>query len=168
MRLRIIGIFFIILIFFSAILPVFAENVDNGDTIVYVTETGDKYHRSTCGYLRSKYEITLREAVERGYAPCSRCNPPRFNGVIEKQKEKESSSSQNQNQQRSRSEKDTTVISDKAAIRGNSNQSKVSTFLSKVETWFGVIVIGGFIITSGYSIIRLAISNHKEKRRKRQ
>ena len=44
---------------------------------VYVTKTGGKYHRESCSYLRqSSIPINLRDAVERGYTPCSRCNPP--------------------------------------------------------------------------------------------
>jgi len=46
-------------------------------TIVYITRTGKKYHRDNCSYLRqSKIPITLKEACERGFSPCSRCNPP--------------------------------------------------------------------------------------------
>lgn len=51
---------------------------DNGGTIVHVTNTGECYHRAGCSYLRSDNEITLREAVEKGYRACSRCNPPRL------------------------------------------------------------------------------------------
>lgn len=47
------------------------------EIIVYVTRTGEKYHRESCSYLRqSKIETTLSEAVEDGYTPCSRCHPP--------------------------------------------------------------------------------------------
>ncbi|XOQ45359.1 MAG: hypothetical protein ACFWTN_13075 [Clostridium sp.] len=49
----------------------------NGDTIVYITDTGTKYHTSTCRYVsKSKYAITLEEAKEKGYTPCKVCNPP--------------------------------------------------------------------------------------------
>ncbi len=48
-----------------------------GSTIVYITKTGEKYHRDGCSSLRkSKIEITLSEAVSRGYGPCKNCNPP--------------------------------------------------------------------------------------------
>lgn len=40
---------------------------------VYVTDTGSKYHKSGCGYLKSKNAISLEEAKQRGYEPCSRC-----------------------------------------------------------------------------------------------
>lgn len=54
-----------------------SESSAYGDTIVYVTKSGTKYHRRSCGYLfESKKSITLKKAVEHGYSPCSRCNPP--------------------------------------------------------------------------------------------
>lgn len=43
--------------------------------VVYVTETGSKYHRSGCRYLdESQYSVSLSEAVKY-YTPCSVCNP---------------------------------------------------------------------------------------------
>ncbi len=48
-----------------------------GET-VYVTKTGEKYHRNSCSYLsHSKRAVELSEAKEAGYTPCSRCKPPR-------------------------------------------------------------------------------------------
>lgn len=50
--------------------------------VVYITRTGEKYHRGTCSYLKSsKIAVTLQEAVSRGFTPCSRCNPPRLTSV---------------------------------------------------------------------------------------
>ncbi|NLH40116.1 MAG: thermonuclease family protein [Elusimicrobia bacterium] len=47
------------------------------EIIVYITRTGTKYHRVGCQYLRkSVIPISLKEAKNRGYLPCSRCNPP--------------------------------------------------------------------------------------------
>ena len=41
---------------------------------VYITNTGEKYHRYGCQYLRkSCIPISLSEAKARGYEPCSRC-----------------------------------------------------------------------------------------------
>lgn len=48
----------------------------NGDTLVYVTRTGECYHRDGCSYLKSRIEITLEDAVNQGYRACSRCHPP--------------------------------------------------------------------------------------------
>ncbi len=41
--------------------------------IVYKTNTGGKYHKAGCGYLKSKTEITLKDAVAEGLTPCSKC-----------------------------------------------------------------------------------------------
>ena len=50
------------------------EPSDRTSQTVYVTETGSKYHRSGCGYLRrSKHAISLDDAKAKGYTPCSRC-----------------------------------------------------------------------------------------------
>lgn len=44
---------------------------------VYITESGEKYHRAGCQYLsHSKISVTLNEAREQGYEPCSKCDPP--------------------------------------------------------------------------------------------
>ena len=40
---------------------------------VYVTDTGECYHKDGCGYLKSKISISLDDAKSRGYRPCSRC-----------------------------------------------------------------------------------------------
>ncbi len=48
-----------------------------GDVGVYITNTGDCYHRGSCSSLRkSKTLISLAEAKRRGYRPCKRCHPP--------------------------------------------------------------------------------------------
>nr|DAT45845.1 MAG TPA: DNA methyl phosphotriester repair domain protein [Caudoviricetes sp.] len=46
------------------------------ETTVYITETGTKYHRWSCRYLKdSCIEISLTNATSRGYTACSVCNP---------------------------------------------------------------------------------------------
>jgi len=53
------------------------EQKADDSTIVYITKTGLKYHLATCNYLgKNRIPITLKEACEKGYSPCSRCNPP--------------------------------------------------------------------------------------------
>jgi hypothetical protein len=48
----------------------------SGDTTVYVTKTGTKYHQAGCSSLsRSAIPMRLDDAVRR-YGPCSRCRPP--------------------------------------------------------------------------------------------
>lgn len=52
------------------------DNTSNLETeIVYITDTGSKYHKSNCSYLNSKKSITKEKAIEQGYTACSRCNP---------------------------------------------------------------------------------------------
>ncbi len=42
---------------------------------VYITRTGKKYHQDGCEWLsRSKKELTLAEAKDKGYTPCGACN----------------------------------------------------------------------------------------------
>ena len=52
-----------------------ASQAQNNYT-VYITKTGEKYHRDGCQYLRqSKIATTKQDAINAGYTPCSRCNP---------------------------------------------------------------------------------------------
>lgn len=45
-----------------------------GDTSVYVTASGKKYHQEGCSALRSsKSALSAREAQEKGYTPCAKC-----------------------------------------------------------------------------------------------
>ena len=47
---------------------------NTNSTIVYVTKTGEKYHKPSCSYLRkSKIQMNLSDAKAQGYTPCSRC-----------------------------------------------------------------------------------------------
>lgn len=46
---------------------------------VYITDTGEKYHESDCRYLwRSCHEISLEEAIDSYYEPCSVCSPQQY------------------------------------------------------------------------------------------
>ncbi len=46
------------------------------EDVVYVTASGEKYHRDGCRYLKtSKTPMTLGEARGRGYEPCKVCKP---------------------------------------------------------------------------------------------
>lgn len=58
--------------------PVNADNeYKNESKTVYITATGEYYHKEKCQHLHSsKIEITLLDAVNRGYRDCSVCNPP--------------------------------------------------------------------------------------------
>jgi hypothetical protein len=48
----------------------------SGGPTVYVTRTGDKYHRVDCQHIgRSRQAISLSDARARGLAPCKTCKP---------------------------------------------------------------------------------------------
>ena len=51
-----------------------AAATETKDCTVYITRTGTKYHQGWCHYLsKSKYPISRREAIKRGYSPCKVC-----------------------------------------------------------------------------------------------
>ncbi|MBV9925668.1 MAG: hypothetical protein JOZ96_11675 [Acidobacteria bacterium] len=51
---------------------------DESQITVFVTDTGERYHRGDCRYLsRSKHAISLKEAKRQGYTPCKVCKPAR-------------------------------------------------------------------------------------------
>lgn len=44
--------------------------------IVYITRTGEKYHRSGCRYLsQSCIQTNLNDAISDGFTPCKVCRP---------------------------------------------------------------------------------------------
>ena len=50
-----------------------SEKVKNS-SVCYVTSSGTKYHKSGCSYLKkSSTKMTVQEAKDCGYSPCSRC-----------------------------------------------------------------------------------------------
>lgn len=60
---------FLFIVSVAVISSVTAQNV-------YITKTGEKYHKQTCRYLKySKKEIKLKDAIERAYEACSVCKP---------------------------------------------------------------------------------------------
>jgi competence protein ComEC len=49
----------------------------SGSSTVYITNTGECYHRSGCQYLsQSKIPISLKDVKAQGYRACSVCDPP--------------------------------------------------------------------------------------------
>jgi endonuclease YncB( thermonuclease family) len=55
---------------------------DQARDTVYVTNTGKKYHRAGCRYLKSSIPLPLSQAAA-SYEPCSVCNPPRAKAAQE-------------------------------------------------------------------------------------
>lgn len=51
---------------------------DESQVTVYITWTGERYHRGDCQHLRSsKIPVSLRDAKRQGYTPCKVCRPAR-------------------------------------------------------------------------------------------
>ena len=51
-------------------------NVHSQETTVYTTNTGTKYHRSSCRYLKqSKNKTTIKKAIAAGNSACKVCKP---------------------------------------------------------------------------------------------
>jgi len=67
----------VLLILALITITLFAEDSDEfNEIIVFITNTGTKYHRETCNSLRrSKIPVTLEQAIERGYEACRICKP---------------------------------------------------------------------------------------------
>lgn len=72
-------IFLVFVAIFLITSPCLAYSVPD-DTIVYVTNTGTKYHREGCSYLHSSRAMTIKRAEASGYGPCSRCDPDQKTG----------------------------------------------------------------------------------------
>lgn len=52
-----------------------SDGIDFRDETVYITRTGEKYHKEGCFHLRkSKFGISLDKALEQGYGPCKHCH----------------------------------------------------------------------------------------------
>jgi competence protein ComEC len=55
-----------------------AASAASGGSRIFITATGECYHRSGCRYLASsRIAMTLAHAKADGYRPCSVCDPPR-------------------------------------------------------------------------------------------
>jgi micrococcal nuclease len=78
---RLVVFAFLGLLFFACA-PGHAEGTDPSPAVVYVTNSGNKYHVEDCSSLRrSRIAVTLADAVRSGYEPCSICNPPELSGA---------------------------------------------------------------------------------------
>lgn len=60
----------------SSFAGVYTHISQRKDVIVYITRTGEKYHRDNCRYLRqSKISISKKEATRQRYTACKVCTP---------------------------------------------------------------------------------------------
>ena len=52
------------------------DDISKIQKIVYITRTGEKYHRESCRYLRlSKIPVELSDEIKSSYEPCKVCKP---------------------------------------------------------------------------------------------
>jgi len=74
---------FLLLLSFS-VTPIFSFNkitvdivtVEAVQQVIYVTNTGKKYHKGNCRYLsKSKIKTTKSKAQNSGYTACKVCKP---------------------------------------------------------------------------------------------
>jgi hypothetical protein len=74
---RSISILFILMfVFLLCAYNLEAQTRETETVIVYITKTGARYHKATCGSLRSsKIPIELETAIKRGFTPCGTCKP---------------------------------------------------------------------------------------------
>lgn len=50
------------------------DTVPGNSAVVWVTSRGKKYHTSSnCGNMKYAHSISLEEAIDQGYGPCSKC-----------------------------------------------------------------------------------------------
>lgn len=130
-------------------ISVFASG--NGDLIVYITATGGRYHSDGCGSLsRSKYEITLEEAIIEGYTPCNRCNPPIYTGDAVPYETREVHSGGSSQSSSGRSERNVSVhsvpeysVTEKTPAYAQSEQKKRGLDAGAI---FGLAVIGIVVV----------------------
>lgn len=52
------------------------QSTTSNSATVYITDTGEKYHKAGCQYLKnSSHAISKSNAISRGYTACSKCKP---------------------------------------------------------------------------------------------
>lgn len=75
-RQKIFSMVIVMAVVMGILFPAPIVNAASGDTTVYITKSGEKYHSDGCSSLKkSKISIALKDAVAKGYSPCSKCNP---------------------------------------------------------------------------------------------
>ncbi len=155
------GVIYTILIAFYVGMLLFpiTASADNGNTIVHVTATGACYHTENCSYLKSDIPMTLYEAVvEKGYNPCSRCNPPRYDGPepLHEKMAKSQGGSSSKSSKKAATTASTTVTRTDEEEKDDYVPNAIFVIL---------LVIGGFFVAN---YIRETYLEIKERRAKEQ
>lgn len=80
---KIFSAFLLLTLAISFTVTAFAYTVP-GTTRVYITPTGECYHRKDCSYIKNSFEESTVAAAEAdGYRACSRCDPDVLTGEYE-------------------------------------------------------------------------------------
>lgn len=124
--------------------------VGNGDVTVYVTKTGECYHRESCSYLKSSIEITLEEASQM-YRPCSRCNPPILGDASSHDTDSYKSGGYSKNYNSNASASKPTTAPDSSGKNGR-------------KFGYGTIISAAGVVVCGCAI-KAAVDKEKEKKR---
>ncbi|WBL43549.1 hypothetical protein PBT90_02435 [Algoriphagus halophytocola] len=61
----------LVLLLFFAMTTVAAQS----ESKVYITKTGERYHKSSCSYAKTGWQSTLAAAKKKGLIPCKVCKP---------------------------------------------------------------------------------------------
>jgi len=72
---RIISILIIGIVFLNFLYAQQRSSNSKGDTIVYITKSGKKYHSANCKYLKGIGIPKKLSEVKNKYSPCAKCNP---------------------------------------------------------------------------------------------
>ena len=48
---------------------------DNASDTVYITKSGNKFHKENCSYAKNASPVPRSEAYDSGKTPCQKCNP---------------------------------------------------------------------------------------------
>lgn len=76
---RCIIVFLAVGIYLAVVIPEIKTIPSTEDEIVYITDTGEKYHSGNCQHLwKSRIPITLEDAIEKGFTDCLHCVTPAY------------------------------------------------------------------------------------------
>lgn len=83
MKRKVLGVALVLMLILPCAVTAFAYTVPSS-TVVYVTPTGECYHRQSCSYIQNSCQgLTIAEAEADGYRACSRCDPDVLTGEYE-------------------------------------------------------------------------------------
>lgn len=106
------------------------------DQTVYITRTGNKYHKSTCQYLKySRIGIRQSVAKEQGYTACSACHGGNTKNPAAPVKPQQHRQQQQVQQVRSSAEKTITISRQCIAKTKSGSRCKRTTQNANGKCW---------------------------------